>query len=108
MELSQSKVYKCLDKKTLILGFEVIDLFALCLLLATLNFLTGSSSWKMLFTWGPTLLAAGFLRMAKIGKPDHFLIHFVRYHVTPGVFMAWPSATRANQFYKLRNTEYHL
>ena len=105
MELSTSKVYKCLDKKTLILGFEVIDLFVLCLMLAVLNFITGSSDLKMLFTWGPTLLSAGLLRIAKVGKPDQFLIHFLRYHFTPGVFSAWPEATKENLFFELNREE---
>jgi hypothetical protein len=100
--LTTSPVYKCLDKKTIIFGFEIIDLFALCLLLALLNFVSGNTAWKMLFTWIPTVAAAMTLRIVKVGKPDNFLTHWVRYQIMPGVFSAFPECTRSNGLSKFR------
>jgi hypothetical protein len=98
MALATSNVYKCLEKKTLILGFEVLDIFAICLLMCALNLLFANASLKILYTWIPTGLAAIGLRMAKLGKPENFLLHWVRYQMSPGVMSAFCPATAANDF----------
>lgn len=51
--LKTSEVYKCLDKKTLIFGFEMLDLFLVFSVLAILNFVLSGVQWKFAFTWGP-------------------------------------------------------
>jgi hypothetical protein len=100
--IEQSQVYKCLEKKTLILGFELPDLFALSLLLCVLNFIFATSDLKFFFTFGPTVLLGLFLRVMKSGKAENYLLHWVRYHISPGVFQAFPLAGR-NDFLKLKN-----
>ena len=96
MSLSTSSVYKCLEKKTLILGFEVLDLFVLCILMCVLNLIFAHADFKILYTWLPTAVAALVLRAAKAGKPDDFLLHWVRYQLSPGVFQAFCPATTSN------------
>ena len=51
MGLKTSEVYRCLEKKTLIFGFEMLDLFAVFLVLAILNFVFSSVKYKALWTW---------------------------------------------------------
>ncbi len=91
MGLKTSKVYKCLEKKTLILGFEIFDMFLICILLSVLNLICGNSDWKLFYTWLPTLAVALLMRYGKKGKPDNFLVHWLRFQFSPGVYSAFPS-----------------
>jgi hypothetical protein len=103
MGLTSSTVYKCLEKKTLVLGFEIMDLFILSFLLCLLNLLFSSSSYKLFYTFGPTLAVGLFLRTMKNGKADGYLIHWLRYHITPGIYQAFPACEAAsNQLLILR------
>lgn len=86
-------VSKCLDKKLVMFGFEVFDLLAIFLLLSILNFIFGESSFKLLFVWLPTVLVACILRYGKRGKPEKYLIHWIRYQIKPGVYSAFPEPT---------------
>lgn len=106
MELYTSKVYKCLEKKTLILGFEIIDLFLLSFVLCLLNFLFSASAYKLFYTFGPTLIMGIFLRVMKHGKADGYLIHWLRYHLTPGIYRAFPRASQNNQLLKLKGSRH--
>lgn len=102
MGLDTSKVYKCLEKKTLIFGFEIADLFVLSLLLCVLNFIFSNSDFKLFYTFGPVLVLAAILRVAKIGKADNFVIHWLKFQFAPGVFSAFPRATDNNLLLRLR------
>lgn len=102
MNLPSSKVYKCLDKKTLILGFEITDLFALMLVLAILSFITGNTAYKALFTWIPVAILGAVIRIAKRGKPDQFIIHWLKYQLTPGVYWGFFQAETINKFLLLK------
>lgn len=93
--LEQNKVSKSLERKLLIMGFEVLDLLVIFLLLSVLNFLFGSSSYQLFLVWMPPALLALILKIAKKDKPDNFLIHFLRYWVSPGILKAF------NQNYKI-------
>lgn len=99
--IEQSQVYKCLEKKTLLLGFELPDLFALSLLLCILNFIFAASNFKFFFTFCPTALLGLLLRVMKNGKADNFLLHWVRYHISSGVFQAFPLAGK-NELLKMK------
>ncbi len=98
MALKTSAVYRCLEKKTLIFGFEMVDLFAVFLLLATLNFLLASVRFKFVWTFGPALALALFLRIGKAGKPENYLLHLVRFHLSEGVLSAFPLAPKRRRF----------
>lgn len=107
-ELETSHVYKCIEKKTLILGFELPDLLALCFLLCALNLAFANSPLKIVFAWGPVAAAAVVLRVAKRGKPDGYLVHLARYHLTPGVYRAFPSAEDANGLFEMKSKSRRL
>ncbi len=100
MALKTSEVYRCLEKKTLVFGFEILDLFLVFAVLAVLNLLFGKLPYKFLFTWGPALALGIFLRAVKAGKPDNFLAHWLKYQFSPGVLSAFPLAPRRRHFLK--------
>jgi hypothetical protein len=102
VSLDSSTVYKCLEKKTLILGFEVIDLFVMSVLLCLLNFIFAESSLKLFFTFGPVGILALILRVMKMGKAENYLLHWLRFQFTPGVFRAWPLCGDQNAFLKMK------
>jgi hypothetical protein len=98
MALKTSQVYRCLDKKMLVFGFEIVDLFAIFSFLATLNFLLQGVPNKFLFTWGPALALAIFLRIGKAGKPENYLLHLARSAFAPTILSAFPLAPRRKRF----------
>lgn len=102
MSLESSTVYKCLEKKTLILGFEVIDLFVMSALLCLLNFIFAESSLKLFFTFGPVGIIAILLRVMKMGKAENYLLHWLKFQFTPGVFRAWPLCGDQNALIHMR------
>jgi hypothetical protein len=60
--INVTPVNRCLDKKLLILGFEIPDLLAVFLLLAVLNFFFGGGgAGSILVTWLPPLILAMLL-----------------------------------------------
>lgn len=82
-------VSKCLDKKLTLFGFEVADILAIFLTLSVLNFLFGQTSLKVAFVWLPTIALALVLRYGKQGKPDKYLIHWLRFQIKPGTLSAF-------------------
>lgn len=89
MDLKVTPVSKCLDKKMMILGFEIPDLLFIFLMMSVLNFLFGSTSLKWLFVWLPSLSLAMTIRFTKQGKPDNYLLHWLRFQIKPGVLTAF-------------------
>lgn len=101
MALKTSEVFRCLEKKTLVFGFEVFDLFIVFLFLAALNFLFQGAPYKFFFTWGPAAALAAFLRWGKAGKPENYLLHLARAYFSPVVWSAFPMAKQRVRFVKL-------
>lgn len=91
MALKTEPVSRCLDKKLLMLGFEVPDILAIFLLLSLLNFAFGQSGAKLFLVWLPTILAATVLRVGKRGKPDSYLLHLAKFYFSPKHLEAFPS-----------------
>lgn len=100
MSLKTSEVYRCLEKKTLVFGFEILDLFLVFVVLAVLNLVFGGIKYKFFWTWGPAILLAGFLRLSKSGKPDNYLVHLARFHFSSGHLSAFPLAKARVLFLK--------
>lgn len=100
MALKASTVYRCLDKKTLVFGFEILDLFLMFSLLAILNLFLSGVPYKFLWTWGPSMALGLILRIGKTGKPDNYLLHLARYHFSPGVLGCFQLAPRRRRFEK--------
>ena len=98
MALHSSEVYRCLDKKTLVLGFEIVDLFLVFACLSVLSLLFSGVPNKFLWTWGPSLALGLSLKIGKAGKPDNYLLHLVRFHFSTGVHGAFGLAPLRTQF----------
>ena len=89
MNIKCTPVSKCLDKKTLLWGFEMADLIIVFMFLAILNFLFGQTDHKLLLVWSPPLIVALVLKYGKKGKPDNYLVHWVRFQLKDGIFSAF-------------------
>lgn len=98
MSLITSEVYRCLEKKTLILGFEIFDLFVVFSVLAILNLLFGGMPYKFIWTWTPAIALAIGLKLGKVGKAEHYLSHLVKFHISPGLLSAFSLASRRQLF----------
>lgn len=92
MALDVKSVSMSLDKKLIILGFEVLDLLALCLVISVLNFIFGSTSLKIYLVWLPSILMATAIRIGKRGKPDNYILHWIRFQIRPGTISAFPDS----------------
>lgn len=108
MALKTSEVYRCLDKKTLVFGFEILDLFLVFLVLAVLNFVLGQVPYKFFWTWGPSLVLGLALRIGKAGKPDNYLMHLVRYHFSPGILTAFDLAPDRMKFISFKKEKMNV
>ena len=86
-----TEVSKCLEKKLLLFGFEIPDLIAIFVFLSVLNLAFGNHPYKLFFVWVPPAILAIILRITKKGRPDNFLIHWIRYQIRPGVYCAFSS-----------------
>ena len=93
MALTTEPVSRCLDKKMLIFGFEVLDLMVIFLTLSLLNFFFGATSMRLALIWAPSALLAAVLRLSKRGRPDGYLVHWLRFQVRPGVWSAFDEAS---------------
>lgn len=82
----------------MVMGFEIPDLLAIFLTLSVLNFLFGSTDLKIPLVWVPALSLAVLLRFVKRGKPENYLVHWLRYQIQPGVISAFPDPSH----YKFR------
>ncbi len=93
MGLHTTSTSKCLDKKSKLLGFEMPDLFAVFFSLAILNFLFGKTDHKLLLVWLPPVIIALVLHFGKKGKPDNFLLHYIRFQFSSGTYQAFSDPT---------------
>jgi len=96
LALKTVPVSKCLDKKLLLFGFEIPDLLAIFLTLSILNFLFGNTPLKLALVWLPTAGLAAALRYGKRGKPDNYLVHWLRFQIKPGTLSAFHEPTLWN------------
>jgi len=94
MGLKTSTVYRCLDKKSMVFGFELVDLFLIFSVLAFLNFVMGSIQYKFFFTWGPSLALALLIRLMKRGKPENYLQHLAKFYFDERVLYAFGKAKK--------------
>lgn len=94
MALRTEPTSQSLEKKLLILGFEVPDVLAIFLLLSFLNFFLGKLGSKLLLVWAPVAIFAVVLRIGKRGKPDNYLLHLGRFHFKPKYYSAFQEPTQ--------------
>jgi hypothetical protein len=93
--LDHSKVSRSLERKTLILWLEITDIFALVSFCSLLNLLFGGGAWKLYLVYLPTLVLAITLILAKRGRPEGFLLHFLRFHFEPKQLSCFSSGPEA-------------
>ena len=86
-------VSQCLGKKLKFLGFEMLDLLAISLSLSILNLLFGQSDLKVLLVWTPPTILALTLYFGKKGKPDNYMLHWLRFQMRPGSYSAFSEPT---------------
>ena len=87
-DLATSTVHRNLEAKPKILGFELTDLLIVLLVCAVTNLFFGKTALGLGAVFSVPPLLATVLFVAKRGRPDGFLAHFVRYHAKPGAFAA--------------------
>ena len=87
--LETKPVSQCLEKKLKFFGFEMLDLLAISLTLSILNLLFGQSDLKVILVWMPPLLLALILYFGKKGKPDNYMLHWLRFQMRPGSYSAF-------------------
>ncbi len=95
MELKSTSVSKCLDKKMMIMGFEIPDLLVIFLTISILNFLFGSTGMKFILVWFPSIALVLTIRLTKRGKPDNYLLHWLRFQMKPGIISAFAEPTNS-------------
>lgn len=87
-ELESSTVHRRLDAKFKIGGAEASDLLGVLLLAAVLNLILGRISYAPIFIFGIPGLLFVALYFGKRGKPDGYLLHAIRFHLSPGELWA--------------------
>lgn len=93
MELRTNSTSKCLDRKLTMLGFEVPDLLLIFFTISILNFVFGKTGFKLFLVWLPTVTLVLTLKIGKRGKPENFLIHFVRFYFKQKHYSAFLDST---------------
>lgn len=88
MDLETSKVHRNLDAKIKILGLDAPDLIFVLILAAVMNLFFGSTSFAAVMVLGVPLIFLGIIYFSKKGKPDGYMVHLVRYLITPGIYQA--------------------
>ena len=81
--LDVSKVSRSLDRKSLILWLEITEIFALVMICSLLNLTFGATGLKIYFVFLPTVILTITMVLTKRGKPEGFLVHFLKYHLQP-------------------------
>jgi hypothetical protein len=82
--LRRSAVHRKLDAKFKIGGMEATDLLTVLILAAVLNLIFGRISIGPIFVIGlPSILFCA-LYFGKRDKPDGFLLHTLKYYLSPG------------------------
>ena len=88
MELEQSGIYRQLDSKIKIGGMEASDFIFILLVAAILNLIFGRTDIAPWIVFGIPSALAVIVHIGKRGRPDGYLIHLIRYYITPGFYSA--------------------
>lgn len=86
--LKPSTVHRKLDAKFKIGGMDAADLLVVLIFAGVMNLIFGRLSIGPIFIFGlPGLLFVAFY-FGKRGKPDGYLLHAIRYYLSPGQLRA--------------------
>ncbi len=86
--LKTSTVHRKLDAKFKIGGIDATDLLAVLLLGAVMNLFFGRLSIGPIFMFGFPAILFFVLYFGKRGKPDGYLLHAIKYYLSPGELRA--------------------
>jgi len=103
LSLEQSKVHRNLDGAIKVMGLEAPDLILVLMVAAVMNLFFGQTSLVLITVFGIPLLLLFTLYFGKKGKPENYLIHLVRYLVTPRFFSAGENSLKTE---RMKNTFY--
>ncbi|MCB9092875.1 MAG: hypothetical protein H6621_00075 [Halobacteriovoraceae bacterium] len=91
MELHSSRIHRNLDAKLKIAGLEAPDLLFVLIFAAIMNLFFGETSLAIpLVLVLPSILLL-ILYFGKRNKPESFLVHLLRFYLTPGFLSAGES-----------------
>ena len=93
MSLLRSSIHRELEFKMKIFGFEVFDLI-ISLIVGSVCNLFGFPTILSLFL---PLTFLAILFFSKRNKPENYLKHLIKYHLTPGFYLAGEEFTLKNE-----------
>lgn len=103
MELDSSPVHRNLDGKIKVMGLEAPDLILVLLVAAIMNLFFGQTRFVLLAVFGIPSLILVTLYFGKKGKPEGYLVHLLRYLMTPSFYSA---AATPNSEERMKNKFY--
>lgn len=86
--LKTSRVHRKLDARLKILGFEIMDLLAVLMFAAISQLFLGRLKFAPVFVLLIPSILAVILYVIKRDKPEGFLIHWIKYVSSPGLYSA--------------------
>lgn len=86
--LRTSPVHRKLDARFKIGGIEATDLLAVLILAAVMNLIFGRLTIGPLFIFGLPSVLFVTLYFGKRGKPDGYLLHAIKFYLSPGELWA--------------------
>lgn len=84
MELKTSRIHRRLDAKMKVGGIEAADLLVVLILTSILNLILGQIPFGPIFIFGIPALLLVVLYFGKRGKPEGYLLHAIRFHLSDG------------------------
>jgi hypothetical protein len=88
MDLDTSTVHRKLDAKLKIAGLEAPDLLFVLIFAAVMNLFFGRTSLALPLVIVLPSILLGVLYIGKRDKPDGYLLHLLRFYLTPGFYSA--------------------
>lgn len=86
--LKTSTVHRKLDACFKIGGIEATDLIAVMILAAILNIFLGQFALGPVFIFGIPAILAVILYFGKRGKPEGYLVQFIKFYISHGNLIA--------------------
>ena len=88
MDLDTSPVHRNIDGQIRVLGLEAPDLIFVLLVAAIMNLFFGQTRFMLIAVFGVPSLILASLYIGKKDKPEGYLIHLLRYLITPNFYSA--------------------
>ncbi len=86
--LARSTVQRNLDAKLKIGNIEALDLLSALICGAVMNLFFSGTALEVPLVVGGPMLSLAVLYFGKRGKPEKYLLHWLRFYLEPGFFAA--------------------